>query len=74
MSGEFTVVVDVGHIPETDPPGALDAAKARVEFGDLTDNKGLTRRQAISTLSKRYALPAKQIYALLEASKPLSGE
>jgi hypothetical protein len=67
-------VVDVGHIPESRRAEALDAAAARIEFGDLTNNGGFTRRQAISALSKRHAIPAKRIYELLEASKRTSGE
>jgi 16S rRNA (cytidine1402-2'-O)-methyltransferase len=71
--GEFTVVVDVGHMPELTCNEPLTATSARAEFGDLTNN-GLTRRQAISTLSKRHAIPAKRIFELLEASKRTSGE
>jgi len=74
LAGEFTVVVDVGHITELSRQPTLDAASARLEFGELTNNVGLTRRQAISRLSKRHAMPAKRIYELLEASKRTSGE
>jgi 16S rRNA (cytidine1402-2'-O)-methyltransferase len=74
VAGEFTIVVDVGHMPEIDRQAPLDAATARTEFGYLTNNTGLTRRQAISTLSKRHAVSAKRIFELLEASKPVSGE
>jgi 16S rRNA (cytidine1402-2'-O)-methyltransferase len=74
VSGEFTVVVDIGLIPEIIRPEAFDAVRARAEFGDLTNNGGLTRRQAISRLSKRHAISAKRIYELLEATKPSSGE
>jgi 16S rRNA (cytidine1402-2'-O)-methyltransferase len=74
MAGEFTIVVDVGQIPEHSRRQALDPAAARAEFGELTNSGGLTRRQAISTLSKRHAVPAKRIFELLEASKRTSGE
>jgi len=74
VAGEFTIVVDVGHMPEIGRQAPLDAATARTEFGYLTNNTGLTRRQAISTLSKRHAVSAKRIFELLEASKPVSGE
>jgi len=72
--GEFTVVVDVGQMTEYSRQPVLDAASARDEFGYLTNNDGLTRRQAITALSKRHAIPAKRIYELLEASKRQSGE
>jgi 16S rRNA (cytidine1402-2'-O)-methyltransferase len=71
--GEFTVVLDLGETTDLRPRPTLDAPTARAEFGYLTDNEGFTRRQAIATLSKRHALPAKRIYELLEASKPVSG-
>jgi 16S rRNA (cytidine1402-2'-O)-methyltransferase len=74
ISGEFTVVVDVGLTTEKMAPTELSPAVARFEFGDLTDRGGLTRRQAISALSKKHAVPAKRIYELLEASKATSGE
>jgi 16S rRNA (cytidine1402-2'-O)-methyltransferase len=74
VAGEFTVVIDMGDTPDLRIPAPLDAATARAEFGDLTNDGGLTRRQAISTLSKRHALPARRIYELLEASKSVSGE
>jgi 16S rRNA (cytidine1402-2'-O)-methyltransferase len=74
VAGEFTVVIDIGDTPDFSIPASLDAATARAEFGELTNDGGLTRRQAISTLSKRHALPARRIYELLEASKSVSGE
>jgi 16S rRNA (cytidine1402-2'-O)-methyltransferase len=74
VAGEFTIVVDVGLTTEFEQPPALDAAAARIEFGYLTNNGGLTRRQAISRLSKRHGIPAKRIYELLEATKSVSGK
>jgi 16S rRNA (cytidine1402-2'-O)-methyltransferase len=76
VAGEFTVVVDIGRTTETETPQAPSPALLRSEFGELTNNMALTRRQAISRLSKRYALPAKTIYDLLEESKlkPESGD
>jgi 16S rRNA (cytidine1402-2'-O)-methyltransferase len=73
IAGEFTVVLDLGETTDQMAPRALDAASARIEFGYLTNNDGLTRRQAIATLSRRHRLSAKRIYELLEASKLISG-
>jgi 16S rRNA (cytidine1402-2'-O)-methyltransferase len=74
VAGEFTVVVDVGQTPVDVPAIAPSAAVVRAEFGELTNTVALTRRQAISRLSKKHALPAKRIYDLLEESKTTPGE
>jgi 16S rRNA (cytidine1402-2'-O)-methyltransferase len=71
--GEFTVVVDVGHQPETSPTIALDAASAIAEFREMTKFGSVTRRQAISALSKRHRVSARRVYELLEEGKG-SGE
>ena len=70
VRGEFTVVVEFGETTESSaPPVPLGAAEAALEFGDLTKQQGMTRRQAISTMSRRHRMPAKQIFDLLEAAK-----
>ena len=67
--GEFTVVVDIGLKTENvigelpDGPGLL------AEFGDMTNNEASSRRDVISALSKRYGVPAREIYQRLEAAK-----
>jgi len=40
-----------------------------LEFRQLTDVGAMTRRQAISELSRRYGRPSREIYASLEHSK-----
>ena len=68
--GEFTLVVKFGQTTSTLARGAEIGALAVVdEFGRMTENEGFTRRQAISALSKKYRLQARQIYAMLEESK-----
>ncbi len=68
--GEFTIVVYFGHKAErvrlSAPPTALDVL---LEFSQMTDSGGLTRRQAISKLSKNHGLSAKEVYSLVEAGK-----
>jgi 16S rRNA C1402 (ribose-2'-O) methylase RsmI len=71
--GEFTVVVNLGSITkqnQAQPPSAREIA---TEFGELTNNDGLTRRQAISALSRKYRTPAREIFAALEAAKSSVG-
>jgi hypothetical protein len=67
--GEFTIVVDIGQttsIPAHEPPAA---ALLAIEFGEMTSIGGLTRRQALSRLAKRYHIPTNELYDALEQNK-----
>ena len=67
--GEFTLVVSgfpADSILETQSPGASDIA---LEFGDLTNNGGLNRREAIKYLASRYGLASREVFSLLEQAK-----
>lgn len=70
VRGEFTVVVDFGDMTSVSerstPASAVDIA---TEFGDMTENKGFTRRQAISSLARRHRLPSRAIFSMLEEQK-----
>jgi len=70
VRGEFTVVVDFGDLTSVSerskPANALEIA---AEFGDMTEKKGLTRRQAISSLARRHRLPSRAIFSMLEEQK-----
>ena len=68
--GEFTVVVNFGQMPP-DAGSDADVTPARIaaEFGEATKNGGLTRRQAISSLSRKYGLQARTVYSMLEVAK-----
>jgi 16S rRNA (cytidine1402-2'-O)-methyltransferase len=39
------------------------------EFGELTNNVGLTRRAAIKRLAGRYGLPSREVYGMVEKAK-----
>lgn len=67
--GEYTIVVNIGQLTSTNLPATLSPAAARDEFSHMTNNSGLTRRQAISALSKKYRLTAREVFALLEDAK-----
>jgi 16S rRNA (cytidine1402-2'-O)-methyltransferase len=72
--GEYTIVIapqtseGSRQKPELAPPQPRDVAR---EFGLLTNNRGLTRRQAIAELSKRYRLSARAVFSALEQAKKL---
>jgi 16S rRNA (cytidine1402-2'-O)-methyltransferase len=72
--GEFSVLAQIGLSPDyekladasvaaTTPAAILD------EFVQLTKSEGLTRRQAISSLSRKHRLPAREVFAQLEKAK-----
>lgn len=67
--GEFTVVIS-GIQPNNchgkERPSAAEVAR---EFGQLTDNTGSSRRQALRTLALKYGLPAREIFKILEEAK-----
>ena len=71
--GEYTVVLDIGQITENIECSAPDqrptAAALGGEFGLMTKNAGMTRRQAITALAAKYRLPSREIYAAVERAK-----
>jgi 16S rRNA (cytidine1402-2'-O)-methyltransferase len=72
--GEFTILV--GPAPEP-PEGqdavALEPEQVGAEFGRMTENGGMTRRDAIAELARRHGLRKRQVYSMVEAAKH-SGE
>jgi 16S rRNA (cytidine1402-2'-O)-methyltransferase len=71
--GEFTLALkgtDIHDEATVDPPGTKAIAD---EFGDLTNNGGLGRREAIRSLAAKYRISAREVFARLEAWKN-SGE
>ena len=69
--GEYTVVVDIGHVTQHIDSRRPEDAEIWVVFGDMTNNQRLTRRRAITSLARRYNLPARDIYAAIERAKKL---
>jgi 16S rRNA (cytidine1402-2'-O)-methyltransferase len=67
--GEFTVVVDIGHLPDTTRSALPGAAAIAQEFGVMTANDGSSRRAAIRVLAKRYGVSANTVYAAIEGAK-----
>jgi len=65
--GELTVVMAAA--PAEPPPRPLDDAGAWEEFRELTAREGLSRRDAVSALARRHALPARDVYAAIERAK-----
>jgi 16S rRNA (cytidine1402-2'-O)-methyltransferase len=67
--GEYTVVVDVSQLPQSSPLERPSDAEMHRLFGELTNDRQQTRRGAITALSKRYNLPAREVYAAIERAR-----
>jgi len=68
--GEYTILIEFGHQTESSiTPRPPSTQLVVAEFGEITKNRAMTRRQAISQLSRKYGIQARELYALLEASK-----
>jgi 16S rRNA (cytidine1402-2'-O)-methyltransferase len=66
--GEFTIVVDVGEMPDEEQP-AVDLV---AEFGQMTAIRGVSRRRAVSMLARRHGLAPNHVYEALEEAKKSS--
>jgi 16S rRNA (cytidine1402-2'-O)-methyltransferase len=65
--GEFTIVIGGAETESIRAPEATDS-ELLAEFSGLT-HAGLDRRQAISTLAKRYNLKSRDVYAAVERGR-----
>jgi 16S rRNA (cytidine1402-2'-O)-methyltransferase len=65
--GEFTIVV--GPAIQEHSVQTLTDDEIATEFGRITDNIGLRRREAISMLAKQSRRSARDIYAVIEKAK-----
>jgi 16S rRNA (cytidine1402-2'-O)-methyltransferase len=69
--GEFTVVVDIGHMTYNNRSAAISDADIVTEFGRMTSVDRLTRRQAISAVARKHHRPPNEVYAAIERAKKL---
>ena len=67
--GEFTVVANIGLMPEYTPIAVASDDELALEFGELTHNIALTRRQAIAQVARRHRLAPNVVYAALERAR-----
>ena len=67
--GEFTVVIQIGQIPDIDHLKAQSTAEMIAEFGAMTKERGTTKRRAMNVLGRKYGIPPNRIYAMLEEAK-----
>lgn len=70
--GEFTVVVDIGRMTNTAPLEPACDAEIALEFGVLTNNKAIRRREAIARVARRHGRTSNDVYAAIERAKKLA--
>jgi 16S rRNA (cytidine1402-2'-O)-methyltransferase len=71
--GEFTVVIDIGHLTDKVADAPLEARAILAEFGRITESSRLGRREAIARLAQLHHRSPNEIYAAIEKAKK-SGE
>jgi 16S rRNA (cytidine1402-2'-O)-methyltransferase len=68
--GEFTVVVGPADKLHVHGEAASDEAVV-AEFGRITDIGGLSRREAVVAVAKKFGRPPREVYAAVERAKNL---
>ena len=71
-TGEFTIILDAGRLPDVaqrSSQACHSDADIADEFSLMTKSRTHTRRQAVSSLAKKYAMPARDVYQIVEKSK-----
>jgi 16S rRNA (cytidine1402-2'-O)-methyltransferase len=71
--GEFTVVLDVGRLPDKGPSPAMSDTEILSEFNRLTASSRVNRRRAVSMLGRKYGRPTNEVYAAIERGKKSGG-
>jgi 16S rRNA (cytidine1402-2'-O)-methyltransferase len=69
--GELTIVIDVGlmpNLPIDEPASERDLA---IQFGEITESEGLTKRKAINVLARRHGRSPNEVYKAVERGKKL---
>jgi 16S rRNA (cytidine1402-2'-O)-methyltransferase len=63
--GEFTVLVPPADRDANDQAAVPSVAELQQELGQITNNDGATRRQALKVLADRHGVPVNELYRLL---------
>ena len=69
--GELTVVVDIGLMPEKTSREGPSERDLAIQFGEITESEGLTKRKAINILARRHGRPPNEIYRAVERGRKL---
>jgi 16S rRNA (cytidine1402-2'-O)-methyltransferase len=69
--GEVTVVVDFGQSTDREPKAPATERDLAIQFGEITESEGLTKRKAINILARRHGRPPNEIYKAVERGRKL---
>jgi len=72
--GEFTLVVQGATMLLDGTAPVPSAELMAVEFGHLTHKQGFSRREGLKALSRKYDMPARKVFAILESTKDVSND
>ena len=67
--GEYTVVVDVGRLPDFGRPEPPTDQQLNTMLGELTDSGRFTRREAVKALARRFGLSSRDVYSAIERGR-----
>ena len=70
--GEIVILVSDQTITPSETRGPVSGDLIFAEFGQMTINMGLTRREALAELSARYSLSKRAVYSMIEEAKKLA--
>jgi 16S rRNA (cytidine1402-2'-O)-methyltransferase len=69
--GELTVVVDIGLTTANTSVEPASERELAIQFGEITESTGLTRRKAINVLARRHGRSPNDIYRAFERGRKL---
>lgn len=69
--GEYTIVLNIGHMPDLVAPREPGCIDWLAEIGHITDSMRLSRRKAVNVLAKRVGMAPNEVYAAVERAKKL---
>ena len=67
--GEFTVVAEIGRMPDIVTAERPSAESLLAELGELTKSVGSSKRRAVAALARRHGMSANDVYRDLETAK-----
>jgi 16S rRNA (cytidine1402-2'-O)-methyltransferase len=67
--GEYTLVLHPDAGERADAAAPRDLSRVPAEFGLLTNNDGLSRREALQTLAGKYGVSSREVYRVIEDAK-----
>jgi len=69
--GELTVVIHVSQMTERVSLEPASERELAIQFGEITESAGLTKRKAINILARRHGRPPNEIYKAVERGRKL---